>query len=186
MIGAPIDCSVFRPVASSDEIEDYVLFCGRLVEPYKRAAITIEAFRRLGRKLLIVGDGPALAELRASAPSNVEFAGALEDEDLVRVMQRAQWAIFPSKDDLGLIPLEIMACGRPVLAYGGGGALDTVIPGVTGEFFFDQTATAIAEAVEAFDPDRFDPAVLRAHACEWDKVKFRSRLVASVREALQA
>lgn len=178
IIGAPIDCDLFRPSAAP--ADDYYLLCGRLVEPYKRVGITIEAFRRLGERLVIAGDGPAMPELRAAAPPNVEFLGHLDDLELVDVMQRCKAAIFPSRDDFGLIPLEVMACGRPVLAYGEGGARHTIVAGVTGEFFGAQSPEAIVEAVGAFDPGAYDPDAIRGHALQWDRPRFRQRLVDAV------
>ena len=181
VIGAPVDAEVFSP-GNGDGDRGYFLFCGRLVEPYKRAGATIEAFRRLDEPLVVAGDGPALSELRAGAPGNVSFTGHLEDAGLVELMRGARALVFPSEDDFGLIPLEAMACGRPVLAYRGGGAVHTVVPGVTGELFPAQDPTAIAAAVAAFDPDRYRPAEIREHALQWDRPAFRSRLVAAVEE----
>src|SRR3954452_2462493 len=149
VIGVPIDTDKFVP--SQSDPDDYFLLVGRLLEPYKRVGIAVEAFRRLGRRLLIAGDGPAMAELRATAPPNVELLGYQGDESLVRLMQSCQAAIFPSRDDFGLVPLEVMACGRPVIAFGEGGALHTVVAGRTGEFIGEQTADAIVAAVESFD-----------------------------------
>jgi glycosyltransferase involved in cell wall biosynthesis len=181
VIGAPVDGDVFAPGAADGD-RGYFLFSGRLVEPYKRAAATIEAFRRLGEPLVIAGDGPALPELRAAAPPNVSFAGHLEDAGLVELMRGCRALVFPSEDDFGLIPLEAMACGRPVLAYRGGGALHTVIPGVTGELFPSQDPDSIAAAVAAFDPDRYRAGEVREHALQWDRPVFRRRLIAAVEE----
>jgi glycosyltransferase involved in cell wall biosynthesis len=183
VIGAPVDADTFRPPADGATAEDYFLLCGRLVEPYKRVGVAIEAFRRLGRRLLIAGDGPALPELRRQAPPNVEFLGLLDDAPLVALMQRCQAAIFPSRDDFGLVPVEVMACGRPVLAYADGGALYTVLPGITGELFAEQTPEAIERAVAAFDPAAYDAGVIREHALKWDLPRFRARLVAAVEAA---
>lgn len=182
VIGAPVDCDLFRPQPIDSVPDDYFMFCGRLVEPYKRAGAAIEAFRRLPHRLLVVGDGPAFQKLRAAAPPNVEFAGHLADAELVKVMQRCQALVFPSRDDFGLLPVEVMACGRPVLAYVGGGANHTVLGGVTGEFFDEQTPAAIAAAVKRFDPDAYDSRRIRAHATQWDTAIFRERLVAAVEE----
>jgi glycosyltransferase involved in cell wall biosynthesis len=184
VIGAPVDASLFRPAAPAAAIDDYFLLCGRLLEPYKRVGVAIEAFRRLGQRLIVAGDGPALPSLRANAPRNVEFVGHLDDQPLVELMQRCKAAIFPSRDDFGLVPVEVMACGRPVLAYGAGGAQYTVLPRVTGELFADQSADAIVEAVGAFRADAYDPAVIREHALQWDRPRFRERLVDAVARAV--
>ena len=183
VLGAPVDCEVFRPSDGPDG--GYYLLCGRIVEPYKRVSVAVEAFRRLPERLVVAGDGPALPELRRSAPPNVEFLGHLEDEALVEVMQRCTAALFPSRDDFGLIPVEVMACGRPVLAYAEGGALHTVRPGITGEFFREQTADAVAAAVTSFDPGAYDRQAIREHALHWGSERFRARVVAAV-EAMVA
>ena len=181
VIGAPVDCELFRP--GSRPAEDWFLLCARLIEPYKRVGVAIEAFRRTGLRLRIAGEGPAYRELKAIAPSNVEFLGHLEDDALVDVMQRCAAAVFPSRDDFGLIPLEVMACGRPVLAYAEGGALHTVEDGETGAFFARQTPDVMAEALIAFDPGAFDPGAVRRHAEQWDAPRFRERVVSAVRRA---
>jgi glycosyltransferase involved in cell wall biosynthesis len=184
VIGAPVDCDLFRP--AEGEPEDFYLLCGRLIEPYKRMDIVLEAFASLpGKRLVVAGDGPAMGRLRAIAPANVEFRGHLADTELVPLMQRCAAAIFPSVDDFGLIPVEVAACGRPVLAYAAGGALHTVRAGVTGEFFHEQSAPALFEALRAFEPGRYDPHAIRRHALHWDAAAFRERLVAAVRETVE-
>lgn len=185
VIGVPIDTDLFAPAAPPGEPEDYFLLVGRLLEPYKRVGIAVEAFRRLGRRLLIAGDGPAMDELRAAAPPNVELLGYQGDTDLVELMQRCQAAIFPSRDDFGLVPLEVMACGRPVIAFGEGGALHTVVAGRTGEFIAEQTPEAIVAAVEAFDSGRYDSAAIREHALQWSRDRFRARIVEAVQRAYE-
>lgn len=171
----PIDCGLFRPSTRSPG--DYFLFVGRLVEPYKRPSLVIDAFAHLpGYRLLIAGDGPELDSLRRRATPNVEFLGRLDDAELVETMQGCQAAIFPSIDDFGLVPLEVNACGRPVLALDAGGSQHTVAPGVSGEFLAAQTSEAIVEAVKGFDPDRFDAQAIRAHAMRWDGGRFRQQL----------
>src|SRR3954452_24229626 len=182
VIGVPIDTDRFVP-SSSDPDDDYFLLVGRLLEPYKRVGIAVEAFRRLGRRLLIAGDGPAMPELRAIAPRNVELLGYQNDDALVELMQNCQAAIFPSRDDFGLVPLEVMACGRPVIAYGQGGALHTVVPGTTGAFIDEQTDDAIVAAVEQFDNAAYDPAAIREHALQWSRQRFRERIVDAVQRA---
>jgi len=179
----PVDCDVFRP--SYQAPDDYFLFVGRLVEPYKRPSMVIDAFARMPhRRLLIAGDGPALAMLRERATPNVEFLGQLHDEDLVHAMQNCQAAIFPSVDDYGLVPLEINACGRPVLAVQAGGTLHTVKPGVTGQFLSEQSADAIVTAVEAFDSHRYDVGYIREHALERSSARFREEIRAAAERLL--
>jgi glycosyltransferase involved in cell wall biosynthesis len=181
VIGAPIDCTLFHP--STQAPDDYFLLCGRVIEPYKQFGIVIEAFRRLGLRLVIAGDGPDRERLEAGAPANVEFLGHVADDVLVPLMQRCQALIFPSRDDFGLIPVEAMACGRPVLAYAGGGSLYTSLPGVTGELFPAQTVDDVEAAVRGFDPSAYEPARIREHAMQWDSARFRERLVERVTAA---
>ncbi len=182
VIGAPIDCTLFHPAAQDPD--DYYLFCGRLIEPYKQVGIAIEAFRRTGQRLVVAGGGPDFERLSADAPPNVEFLGHVADDVLVPLMQRCQALIFPSRDDFGLIPVEVMACGRPVLAYADGGSLYTSKPGVTGELFAEQSADSIEAALRAFDPGAYEPAAIREHALQWDSPRFRERLVEHVDAAL--
>ena len=182
VIGAPVDCDLFHP--SGRPADDYFLLCGRIIEPYKKVGLAMEAFRALGARLVVAGDGPALPELRAAAPPNVEFMGHLEDRELVELMQGCRAAIFPSRDDFGLTPVEVMACGRPVLAYAGGGARYTVIPGLSGELFATQTPEDLMDAVRAFDGDAYDPDAIREHAMQWDRKEFRRRLVAAVSDTV--
>jgi len=181
VIGAPVDCDLFQP--SPEPPGDYYLFCGRLIEPYKQVGIVIEAFRRTGMRLVVAGTGPDHERLAAGAPDNVEFVGHVDDDRLLPLMQRCRALVFPSRDDFGLIPVEVMACGRPVLAYAGGGSLYTSKPGVTGELFSEQTADAVESAVRAFDPDAYDPAAIRRHAEQWDSAAFRARIVQAVEAA---
>jgi glycosyltransferase involved in cell wall biosynthesis len=176
VIHPPVDTELFMPNGSGDH-DDYFLICGRLIEPYKRFGIAIEAFRDLPHRLVVAGDGPAYRELASMASPNVEFLGALDDEQLVPVMGRAAATLFPSTDDFGLIPVESMACGRPVIAFAEGGALETVEAGKTGEFFTSPTAEAIREAVERFDPEAYDPAAIRTHAEAWSAPRFRQALL---------
>jgi glycosyltransferase involved in cell wall biosynthesis len=170
---------VFSP--GDAEVSGAYLICGRLVEPYKRVGMALEAFRDLPHRLRIAGDGPALAELKAAAPPNVEFLGQLDDAALVEEMRSCAALVFPSRDDFGLMPVEAMACGRPVLAYADGGALHTVVPGETGELFAHQTAADLRAALERFDPDAYDPVRIREHALQWDSPRFRERVFESVK-----
>jgi glycosyltransferase involved in cell wall biosynthesis len=183
VIGAPINGSLFRP---GRETADHFLLVSRLVEPYKRVAVALEAFRRMpDRKLIVVGDGPAARYLERLRPPNVLMTGALQDDALIELMQTCQAAIFPSRDDFGLVPVEVMACGRPVLAYADGGALHTVLPEVSGALFAEQTPEAIIGAVEAFEPADYDTDRIRAHALQWDRPQFHARLIDAVEAVLR-
>ena len=175
VIGAPVDCRSFRPTARPRQ--DFFLLCGRLVEPYKRMDIVLAAFaRRPDLRLVVAGDGPAMSTLRSLASPNVEFTGWLEDRELITLMQHCAAAIFPSRDDFGLVPVEVMACGRPVLAFAGGGAMHTMVPGETGEFFARQHEDDVLAALRTFAPHSYDPVRIRNHAMRWDTRAFRSRV----------
>jgi glycosyltransferase involved in cell wall biosynthesis len=184
VVPPPIDCERFRP--SGHPHAGHFLFAGRLVEAYKRPSLVVDAFAQMpDLRLRVAGDGPALAALRRRAPRNVEFLGRLDDDELVAAMQQCAAAVFPSVDDFGLIPLEVNACGRPVLAVRAGGARHTVAHGVSGEFIEEQSVAAVVRAVRAFDPERYEPATVRAHALARDGRSFRDRLRAAVLFAVQ-
>ncbi|MBI3968159.1 MAG: glycosyltransferase [Chloroflexi bacterium] len=175
----PVDCSHYRP---SSSVDDYYLVVSRLI-PYKRIDLAVAAFTELGLPLKIVGDGRDLAALRRTAGPNVEFLGRRPDDEVRDLYARCRAFVFPGEEDFGLTPVEAMASGRPVIAYGAGGALDTVIEGETGTFFREPTLESLSAAVRAFDPGSCDPDRIRRHAETFDvrpfKERFRS-LVASL------
>ncbi len=159
---------------------DYVLVVSRLL-PYKRIDLAIEACSRAGLRLLVVGIGPAERALKAAAVgTRTEFLGALSDAALGELMGRARAVVLPGEEDYGLVPLEANAAGRPAIAYGAGGALETIRPGVTGEYFMEPTVDSLAALLGGFDPDRYDPAVLRAHAELFGPEPFKRRFAALV------
>jgi len=167
----PVDCAAYRPQEGQG---DYFLVVARLV-PYKRLDIAIGAFNRLRRPLKIVGRGRDAARLAKMAGPSVQFLGQVSDDALKALYAGCQALIFPGEEDFGLAPLEAQASGRPVIAYAGGGALDTVVEGVTGAFFHEPTAEALAEVVSRFDPRAYDPAAVRRHAEGFDVAVFRRR-----------
>lgn len=168
----PIDVSRYHPAPS---LEPYFLILARL-QAYKRIDVAIEAFNRLRWPLLVVGDGPDAARLRRLAGPTVRFAGRVSDAEAQQHLQHCQALIWPGEEDLGLAPLEALASGRPVVAYRAGGATETMVEGVTGRFFDRQTPQALMEVLRSFDPDAYDPAVMRAHVTEFDVPVFQQRL----------
>ena len=181
---------IYPPVAtarhpSGGETEDYFLIVSRLV-PYKRIDIAVGAFNALGLPLRIVGDGRDGAALRAMARPNVAFLGYLSDEAVREQMARCRAFVFPGEEDFGIAPLEAMAAGRPVIAYGAGGALDTIEEGRTGLFFREPTPESLMEAVRELDRHAFDPAHLHRHAQQFGADRFRRELSASLERACQA
>ena len=178
----PIDVERFAIGAGRG---DHALVVSRLL-PYKRIDLAIEACRLAGMKLVVVGIGPARASLEACARgSRTEFTGAIADDALRALMGDARVVILPGEEDYGLVPLEAAASGRPALAYGRGGALETIRPGVTGEHFFDPTPQSLADALRAYDWDAYDAATLRAHAESFGPEPFKARLAALVKAAVE-
>ncbi len=173
IIYPPVDIHRFRP--NGRPPEPFFLVLSRLI-PYKRIDLAVRACNLVGCRLIVAGDGRDRAALEAIAGPTIEFRGRVSDEEAADLMARCQAFIFPGLEDFGITPLQAQAAGRPVIAYGAGGALDTVIPGVTGEFFHEQTPEALAELLMAFDPTRYDPAACRANAERFRAERFRQEL----------
>ncbi len=176
IVHPPVLVDAFAP-APAGELGDFYLWAGELA-PYKRPDLVIEAFNRLGRKLVVIG-GPEKTRktLEARAKDNITFLGHVPFDVLKSHMARCKALLFPGEEDFGIIPVEAMASGRPVIAYGRGGALDTVIDGETGLLFRDQSTEDLIAAIERFEAeglDRLDPAALRAHATRFDAAGFRA------------
>jgi glycosyltransferase involved in cell wall biosynthesis len=180
VIHPPVDTERFVPTSDHD---DYFLVVSRLI-PYKRIDLAVKAFTDLGLPLWIGGEGRDRVSLEAMAGPNVRFLGRVPDEELGELLGRCRAFIFPGLEDFGIAPVEAMAAGRPVIAYAGGGALDTVAEGVTGVFFRDHTADSLAGAVGRFDETAFDPAAIQAHAQKFAKAAFKARLQAFIHEEL--
>ena len=172
IIPPPVDVGRFD---CSTGAGDYYLMLMRLVG-WKRPDIAVEACTRLGLDLVVAGDGRETAALKAIAGPTVRFVGRVDDEGMRPLYAKCRAFILPAEEDFGVTPLEAMASGRPVIAYGRGGALDTVVPGVTGTFFHEQTAASLADVLSRFDPDDYDPSTIRAHAKRFDNSVFRQRL----------
>jgi glycosyltransferase involved in cell wall biosynthesis len=168
----PVDVARYK---IAEQIGDYWLVLGRN-EPYKRTDLAIVAANKLGLKLKVVGGGTKMQELKSLAGPTVEFTGRVSDDELVELYSHAIGLIFPPKEDAGMTPLEAMASGRPVIAYGEGGALESIVPGVTGEFFNQQSVDSLCEVLKNFDPTNYDPRTIRAHAMKFDVEKFKNRI----------
>jgi glycosyltransferase involved in cell wall biosynthesis len=182
VIYPPVDVARF---AIADEgPDDYDLVVSALV-PYKRVDLAVAAASRMKRRLLVVGAGPEARRLAAMAGPTVEFLGWRSDAEVAQLYARCRALLFPALDEFGIVPLEAMAAGRPVIAYAAGGAVETVVsldaPGdaaPTGIFFREQTVDGVVDALARLDRDlhRFEPKALRAHAEAYDRPLFRDRI----------
>lgn len=184
IIYPPVDTSRFQPVAQ-DQVEDYFLIVSRLI-PYKRIDLAVQAATRLNVPLKIGGKGRDLERLQAMAGDSVEFLGYVADEDLPALMAKAKAFIFPGLEDFGITPVQAEAAGRPVIAYRGGGALDTVVDGVTGTFFDEQTVDSLVRVMADFDARRYDPEVIRQHALQFDTTIFKQQIDSFIKQAWSA
>lgn len=182
IIYPPVDTARFQPSA---EVDDYFLVVSRLI-PYKRIDLAVQAATRLNVPLKVGGRGRDLERLKALAGPTVEFLGYVPDEQLPGLMARCRAFLFPGLEDFGITPVQAQAAGRPVIAYGGGGALDTVLPGVTGEHFTQPTVEALLAVMAGFDAGRYSPARLRAHAERFDSGVFNAQITAYVEQAWDA
>lgn len=184
IIFPPVDTTRFVPVAA-DEVDDYFLIVSRLI-PYKRIDLAVQAATRLGLPLKIGGRGRDLERLRSMAGPTVEFLGYVPDSELPNLMARARAFIFPGLEDFGITPVQAQAAGRPVIAYAGGGALDTVIPGVTGETFETLSVDSLAAVMANFDASRYAPVAIRQHALRFDTRLFAQQITTYVEAAWEA
>ncbi len=182
IIYPPVETARFVP---SDTVEDYFLIVSRLI-PYKRIDLAVQAATRLGVPLKISGRGRDMERLRAMAGPTVEFLGFVPDDALPGLMARCKAFIFPGLEDFGITPVQAQAAGRPVIAYGAGGALDTVLPGKTGEHFSELTVESLMTVMQQFDASRYAPQVVRAHALRFDTQVFNRQLSAYIEQAWAA
>jgi glycosyltransferase involved in cell wall biosynthesis len=180
VIYPPVDVGRFNV---TERQESYYLIVSALV-PYKRIDIAVDAFGAIQKPLKIVGDGPLWRDLQRRARSNIEFLGYVNDASLPELYSRCQALIFPGEEDFGLVPLEAQASGRPVIAYGKGGALETVLPlgsefgPPTGIFFREQTVDGLIAAVRTFEQNRrtFVPTAIRQHVCRFSRDRFKAQI----------
>jgi glycosyltransferase involved in cell wall biosynthesis len=180
---------------SSGKIEDYYLVVGRLID-YKRVDIAIQACNRLNRKLRIIGEGDQYKRLRNLAGATVQFLGRLDDHQLMENYSGCRALLFPGEEDFGIVPVEAQSCGRPVIAFGRGGALETVKAlndaelsspeTATGVFFFEQSVDAMVHAIQVFESvePRFSPSFIRSHVERFNVSRFKAEMQRFIDDSL--
>ncbi len=178
VIHPPVQVGRFQPAATHGE---YYLIVSRLI-PYRRIDLAVNGFNQLGLPLVIAGDGRDRSRLEAQARPNITFLGRVPDDDLPDLLARCRAYVLPGMEDFGIAPVQAQAAGRPVIAYGAGGALDTVIEGETGVFFHEPTVEALINAVHTFEPDTIDPRACVQNAARFDASVFKQRLLRLVEE----
>jgi glycosyltransferase involved in cell wall biosynthesis len=181
----PVDTSRFVPATEGPSPQDYALIVSALV-PYKRIDLAVSAFSRLKRPLWIAGDGPERRRLERGAGGSVRFLGTVSQDDLPGLYARARFFVLPGEEDFGIAPLESQAAGRPVLALGRGGALETVVHGETGVFFPEATVQSLLDGISAIDRLQPDPARIHEHARRFDVRHFGPELQRVIEGCLTA
>lgn len=179
---------IYPPVALSDlsvsqALDDYFLMVGQLV-PYKRFDLAIEAFDQLKYPLVVVGEGSEYGKLKRGAGDNIKFVGRLSDAELSRTLSRCRALVFPGEEDFGMVLVEAHACGRPVIALGRGGALETVVPGLNGLLFAEETEQSLTDALQRFvhiEPT-FQPELIRETAAPFDENRFIAEVTSFISE----
>lgn len=188
VIYPPVDTGLFQPAAGG---EDYYLVVSALV-PYKKIAVAVEAFNRMGKPLYIIGDGPEQSRLRKMAGGTIRFFDWLPPQEMKDYLARCRALIFPGEEDFGIVPVEAQCCGKPVIAFGKGGALETVIgfdgdnqQQCSGVFFAEQSVEALCRAVDTFEGLSWDPRFIRDHAQRFGKERFQREFMELVGRQLQ-
>lgn len=164
--------------------ENYFLAGGRLVG-YKRFDIIVQAFNKLGLPLKIFGEGPEFENIKSLAKQNVELLGKVTDKELKELYSKAVAFIHPQEEDFGIMAVESMAAGRPVIAYAKGGALETISNNKTGKFFEDQEWESLADTIIRFKPEEYNPYEIKSHACQFDVENFKKRIKNYISESCQ-
>jgi glycosyltransferase involved in cell wall biosynthesis len=181
VIYPPVDVERVQPNGRLPE--DFYLIVSRLV-PYKRVDLAVEAAQRGGFRLVVVGDGPELGRLRARAGASVTFLGRRPDAEVADLYARCRAFLFPGLEDFGIAPVEAQAAGRPVVAFGAGGATETIVDGETGVLIESQSVEAVVDGVERLESLRIDPAACRDNALRFTAERFRRQIAAVVADAV--
>ncbi len=165
--------------------DDFFFTASRLV-PYKKTKLIVEAFNEMpDKKLVVIGAGEEYDTIKAIAKENITLLGYQEDDILIKYMQKAKAFVFAAEEDFGIVPLEAQACGTPVIAYGKGGALETVNDGASGLFFKYQTTASLADAVKRFESMQFNPYTVRENSLKFARSEFEKNITAYSKEAYE-
>lgn len=180
VIYPPVDVDHFE---LKKEKQDFYFTASRMV-PYKRIDLIVKTFSALkDKRLVVAGVGPDYEKIKRLAGKDVEFLGFVSDDEMKRLMSNAKAFVFAANEDFGIIPLEAQACGTPVIAYGRGGALETVVHGKTGIHFNKQNQESLTDAIQSFEDDfRFDPIVIRQHAERFSRERFLNEFSSFVKD----
>jgi glycosyltransferase involved in cell wall biosynthesis len=182
VVNPPVDVDHFSGLERSPAEESYYLVFGRVV-PYKRVDLAVVACAQLGVKLKVAGDGRALAATRALADGRTEFLGKVSDDQRDGLLTGARALLFPGEEDFGIVPVEAQATGLPVIAYGVGGAVESVRDGATGVLFAQQTPASLVEAIERFEGMAIDEAAVRENASRFGRERFRAQMADVIERA---
>lgn len=174
IIYPPVDVNRFR---AKEGHSNYFLIVSTLT-PYKKIDLAIQLFNKLGRQLVIIGDGPQRKYLESIAADNIDFLGFKDDDTVREYMQNCRALIFPGEEDFGITPVEAMACGKPVLAFGKGGCTETVISGKTGEFFFENTVESMEDGLARllYNEKFYKPHTIRRHSMSFSTEEFERKM----------
>ncbi len=183
VINPPVETEKYFP--NQKEAEDFYVVFSRFVA-YKRIDLAIEACKELGKKLVVIGDGEEREKLKKLADNdkNIIFTGRISDEEVRDYLQRCKAMIFSAEEDFGIIPVEVQACGRPVIAYGKGGALETVVSGKTGVFFYEQNKESVVKAIKEFEQMKFNTEDILENSKKFSKEIFKEKILKIVEEKL--
>jgi len=183
----PVDTNRFQPSPSAATTKDdrYGFVVAGRQTPYKRIDLAVEACSNLNLPLTVVGNGPEHNNLTALAGQSVRFLPKVTDTEMARHFQKAACFIFPGIDDFGIVAVEAMSAGTPVIAYKAGGALDYVKPGVTGEFFEEQTVGSLMAALKSYNSENYDNSLVKAEAERYNIEQFKINITETIRDYLQ-
>lgn len=183
VIYPPVDVDRFK---TSKSHSGYFLIVSTLT-PYKKIDLAVQLFNKIGRKLVIIGDGPQRDFLESIAGDNIDFLGFKDDETVTEYMRNCRALIFPGEEDFGITPVEAMACGKPVLAFGKGGCTESIVTGKTGEFFFEPTVESMEDGLARllYNEKFYRPLTIRRHSSQFSRDVFEKKIKKKIREVVR-